>query len=166
MALILKKNGNIDHSAHEALRHGIARSTHWPAVEREFVKANPLCAVCANPKSAIQAHHIFPFHYCIALGRPDLELDFRNLISLCETEKGKPAQDHHLLIGHLDNFKSSNVSVINDTVIFHGMSMTEIEASDIWLVKKNNKLKLLDEMSDVEKSAFRALMDSTFPLAA
>jgi hypothetical protein len=34
-------------------------------------------------------HHIFPFHYCIALGRPDLELDDRNLITLCEDEQGK-----------------------------------------------------------------------------
>ena len=31
----------------------------------------------------VQVQHIFPFHYCVALGRPDLELDERNLITLC-----------------------------------------------------------------------------------
>ena len=57
-------------------------------------------------------HHIFPFHYCIALGRPDLELDDRNLITLCEDEAGKPGQNHHLLVGHLDDFESSNLAVV------------------------------------------------------
>jgi hypothetical protein len=28
-------------------------------------------------------------------GRPDLELDDRNLITLCENERDRPADDHH-----------------------------------------------------------------------
>ncbi len=45
--------------------------------------------------------NIFPFHYCIALGRPDLELGQRNLITLCEDEAGHPADNHHYEAGVL-----------------------------------------------------------------
>jgi len=44
------------------------------------------CKPGTNTRAGLQVHHIFPFHYCIALGRPDLELDDRNLITLCEDD--------------------------------------------------------------------------------
>ncbi len=158
-----------DHGAAEAARHGIARSPHWPAVERAFRAAHPHCLACAPdaPETAVQVHHRAPFHYVVALGRPDLELDPRNLVSLCETEEGRPAENHHLLIGHLGNFREGNLEVLEDAATtFHGMTAAQIHADPRWQAEiKTGRLKPLDEMSDAEKTAFRAMLDQRFPMA-
>lgn len=157
----------VDYCAEEAARHGIKRSDEWPRVEKEHLQLEPHCAACkpgTNTGAGLQVHHKFPFHYCIALGRPDLELDQRNLISLCEDEAGRPAEDHHLLVGHLDNFKSSNLVVDADArTAFYGMTADEIKKDPRWIAKKGDRLKLLDEMSQDEKDAFTKLMNTTFP---
>jgi hypothetical protein len=155
----------IDHGSIEAAKHGIARSPHWRAVEKQHLKSNPLCVACGKAsKAGLQVHHHFPFHYAIALGRPDLELDQRNLITLCETEVGKPGNNHHLDIGHLDNFKSSNLDVVTDArKTFHGMTSEQIEVDKRWRKKIANRLKPLNLMTGAEKKAFRKLMDSTYP---
>src|SRR5512141_1002133 len=75
-----------DCGAKVAAVHGIARSTHWDEVVREHLSRQPSCVCCcaervsikAQATHGVQVHHIFPFHYCIALGRPDLELYERN----------------------------------------------------------------------------------------
>lgn len=156
-----------DHGAVEALRHGITRSDHWPAVERAEREANPRCIACDPSASdyAIQVHHVNPFHYCIALGRPDLELDPRNLVSLCETEEGWPAQDHHLLIGHLGDFKEGNLKVREDAAgQYHGMANDAIRADAAWQSEEHDgRLKPLDQMSDDERRAFRARLDAELP---
>jgi hypothetical protein len=158
----------IDHGALEAIRTiKQARSPRWPSVERAHLAKNPHCACCESGKyvdAGQQVHHKFPFHYCIALGRPDLELDERNLITLCEDEAGRPGQNHHLLIGHLDNFKSSNLTVVVDaTHTFHGMNAAMIRASSVWKAKVDKRLKSLDLMSAEDKKEFTALMNKTFP---
>ena len=82
----------------EAARCGVARSSRWPRIEKLHLSLQPKCACCGDkmdPHAGMQVHHIFPFHYCIALGRPDLELDLRNLITLCENEPGQPAGPAH-----------------------------------------------------------------------
>ena len=108
-------------------------------------------------------HHIFPFHYCIALGRPDLELDDRNLITLCEDEAGKPGQNHHLLVGHLDDFESSNLAVVEDAATtFHGMDARDIKRDLTWLRKKANRLVPLERMTGADKEAFREAMNRRF----
>ncbi|MDA8413007.1 MAG: hypothetical protein M0023_04375 [Desulfobacteraceae bacterium] len=151
-----------DHTTAEAARHGIARSPHWPKVEKAFAAENPLCACCG--KGPIQVHHRFPFHYVIALGRPDLELDPRNLISLCESEKGIEDDNHHLLIGHLDDFKSSNMTVSDDVILFAGLTKEQISSDERWLLKKKIRLKLLDQMMDEDKAEFIQRMNEMFPL--
>src|SRR6185312_2603434 len=158
-----------DHGAAAAAEHGLARSPHWPHVEKAFRKAHPHCVACAPDASdhAVQVHHRAPFHYVVSLGRPDLELDPRNLVSLCETEEGKPAEDHHLLIGHLGNFRAGNLEVLEDAATtFHGMTSEAIRSDPRWLDKeKNGRIKPLDEMTDDEKAAFRVMLDVRFPLA-
>src|SRR5579863_6845544 len=119
----------VDHGEQEALRTGVRpRSPKWHGVEEAHLAKEPHCECCkpnTNEKAGVQVHHKFPFHYCIALGRPDLELDDRNLITLCEDEAGKPGQNHHLLVGHLDDFQSSNLAVVVDaTKTFFGMTAT------------------------------------------
>jgi hypothetical protein len=157
-----------DHGATEAARHGIARSSRWPHVEKAHLAAHPHCAACnpgSNMAGGMQAHHIFPFHYCIALGRPDLELDDRNLITLCETEEGRPGENHHLLIGHLDDFKSSNLQVVLDaSQTFLGMTAAAIKADHRWLAARAAKLKPLDRMTDEDKANFIAAMNTRFPI--
>jgi len=110
-------------------------------------------------------HHIFPLHYCIALGRPDLELDDGNLITLCEDEAGKPGQNHHLLVGHLDDFESSNLAVVEDAArTFHGMDATAINSDLTWLRKKASRLRPLQQMTAADKEAFREAMNRRLPL--
>ena len=110
-------------------------------------------------------HHIFPFHYCIALGRPDLELDDRNLITLCEDEAGKPGQNHHLLVGHLDDFESSNLAVVEDAArAFYGMDAEAIKSDMTWLRKKVSRLRPLQQMTVADREAFREAMNRRLPL--
>jgi len=160
----------IDHGALEGARLGVARSEHWPAVEKAFRDAHPTCAACADPevpRGAVQVHHINPFHYCLdpGIGRPDLELDPRNLISLCETEASEVEQNHHLDIGHLGNFKEGNLLVAQDAAgRYHGMTSVDIQKDADWLTEERvGRLKPLDEMSPAEKQAFRARLDQELP---
>lgn len=143
------------------------RSSHWPAVEHGFLAAHPHCECCSAseaPKAKMQVHHRIPFHYAVALGRPDLELDPRNLITLCETTAGDPAPNHHLLLGHLGNFKSDNLHVSEDVDTFAGMTHDQIINDPRWLARKAARLKPLDQMDDDDKQALRALMDKLYPL--
>jgi hypothetical protein len=71
----------------------------------------------------LQVHHIKPFHL-----HPNLELDPRNLITLCEL----PGRDHHLLIGHLDEWESYNVNVRDGAKRYHGKSADQIRANATW----------------------------------
>ena len=159
---------HVDHGAIEAARFGISRSPKWPAVEKAHLEKQPRCVCCkpgADTKAALQVHHIFPFHYCIALGRPDLELDQRNLITLCEDEEGKPGENHHLLVGHLDDFQSSNLSVVEDAkTTFYGIAAAAIRADPKWQAKEAKRLAPLDKMTPADKQAFKDAMNTRFPL--
>ena len=153
-----------DHGAAEAARHGVARSPHWPAVEKAFRKAHPACFACppGAPKHAISVHHKWPFHIVVALGRPELELDSRNLISLCETTHALKAENHHLLLGHLDDFRSFNPDVLQDAAVtFHGLTAEQIKADPRWLAKERKRP--LDELTDDEKTEIRAMLDRLYP---
>ena len=158
----------LDHGAIEAARNGITRSPEWPRVEHEHLQLQPHCEACkpgTNLQAKLQVHHIFPFHYCVALGRPDLELDQRNLITLCEDEAGNPADNHHLLVGHLDDFQSSNLDVVQDAqTTFQGMSAADIRNNLVWQQKEAARLKPLDQMIPQDKADFQSEMNSWFPL--
>ena len=151
-----------DNGAIVAQAHGIDRSEYWPEVEKAHKAMEPACAVCGIV-DAIQVHHVIPFHYAIHLGRSDLELDHRNLTSLCESESGKPEQNHHLLIGHLNNFKSSNTKVREDSQKYHGKTLQEIKESTEWQDEASKKMPLLDEMTPEQKKDLRETMDLLYP---
>jgi hypothetical protein len=154
----------VDHGHEEAMRTiGHGRSSHWPAVEKKFRAVHPQCVCClVTSIEHIQIHHRFPFHYCVALGRPDLELDARNLITLCEWPS-HPSPSHHLLIGHLDNFQSSNLEVAEDAITFRGMSEDAIRKDLRWIAKVAGRLKPLDQMTAEDKEAFTQRMNAVFP---
>lgn len=118
-----KTDRRIDHGAHIARQHGHERSPEWPRVAHEHLANEPACMVCGHRGHGLQVHHIKPFHL-----HPDLELDPNNLITLCELR----GRDHHLLIGHLDNWESHNVQVRADCKRYHKMSDTQIRAHPHW----------------------------------
>ena len=151
------------HGTDEAAIHGVKRSDKWHRVEKDFLAKNPTCAA-SGITVGNQAHHVIPFHFCILLGRPDLELDERNLINLSESEKGLKETNYHLLIGHADSFKSSNIHVREDAIAFYGKSADEIINSITWQDRVKDRLKSWDTMTDDDKKTLRALMDELYPL--
>ena len=116
----------LDPGAYAAAPFGIHRSSKWAEVVKEHLARQPTCVCCKSTQPRripVQVHHIFPFHYCVALGRADLELDERNLITLCSKSHNGIGDNHHLWVGHLDNFQSSNPYVVHDAEkVFVGMA--------------------------------------------
>lgn len=78
------------------------RSPHWPAVRRQHLLKEGFCRYCGGTKN-LEVHHIRPFHLA-----PTLELDPKNLITLCECF----GSECHLKIGHLGNWRSFNPNVM------------------------------------------------------
>jgi len=76
------------------------RSSGWSAVRKEYLRHNPVCAVCGSRKRR-EVHHIFDFSTS-----PSMELDWLNLVTLC--------RKHHILFGHLNFWQSINPSVMRD----------------------------------------------------
>lgn len=94
---------------------GATRSNQWPAVRAAHLAQFPNCAVCGGNKK-VEVHHKQPFHI-----NPALELDPSNLITLCE---GSGNGNHHLLFGHLGDFKSVNAEVEVDSKVWFGKIAT------------------------------------------
>ncbi len=116
----------VDHGTRIARAHGLARSPEWPRVAREHLLREPACAACGYRGPKLQVHHIKPFHL-----HPQLELDPRNLITLCAV-KGR---EHHLLLGHLDEWESYNEHVRADVKRFYRKSAAQIRADLAWQKK-------------------------------
>lgn len=116
----------IDEKTEKAL--DAKRSSKWPACERAFKKLHPFCAYCGGTLN-IQVHHVHQFRDMTAEQKgtdaPGGELDWDNLISLCENQP----EDHHLKIGHLGNFKHSNPNVREDCA----KHRAEMEALGTWV---------------------------------
>lgn len=83
---------------------GSARSSEWPSVRADFLKKHPTCEACGRDKY-LQVHHRQSF-----ATMPSLETDPNNLIVLCEGMES----NCHRLIGHLQNYKSLNETVVVD----------------------------------------------------
>lgn len=119
-----------DKGAEVAQKYGRARSPQWPEVAREHLLHQPGCAACGYEGQGLQVHHIRPFHLF-----PQLELDPTNLITLCEV-KGR---DHHLLLGHLDDWESYNLNVREDVGRFHNEKAKKIRANPTWQKEVQNR---------------------------
>lgn len=81
------------------------RSPKWSKVRKEHLKNNPRCRGC-NSQSDLEVHHIEPVHI-----NPEKELDPSNLITLC-------GRHCHITIGHLMDYKSWNINVVNDAAVY------------------------------------------------
>ena len=93
------------------------RSPDWRKVRDEHLEKFSECAACGSKKD-IQVHHIKPFHL-----HPELELNPKNLITLCMSSKW----ECHLTIGHGGSFKAYNPNVIEDAKKFCVSSATARE---------------------------------------
>jgi len=82
------------------------RSKHWRKTRNAYVKAHPHCAYCGSKKKP-QVHHIEDFST-----RPELELVWTNLMTLCMHNKC------HYSEGHLLSWKSINPDIRKDTADF------------------------------------------------
>jgi len=81
------------------------RSSKWQTVRNKWIKENPYCYACGSKKE-LQCHHIIPFS-----SNKNLELDIKNLVTLCTT--------CHFVFGHLHNYKNFNPEVIRDCQEHH-----------------------------------------------
>jgi len=120
---ILKRR---DYGAHVARQNGHERSPQWQRVRREHLLREPACVACGRKGRGLQVHHIKPFHL-----HPRLELDPRNLITLCEGR----GRDHHLLLGHLSSWESYNEHVRDDARRFYRKTGAQIRADSHWQKK-------------------------------
>ena len=140
------------------------RSPRWEETRREFVRQHPQCEVCARPAlGELNVHHIIPFDMAASCGRPDLELDPRNMITLCEG-----IQDHHLLLGHLGDRQSYNQHVRNDAKRFDciGQPSEKIRRAAWWIEAHEDRPMHLRGGSAADKAATKALLDRIFPRTA
>jgi len=81
---------------------GAKRSSKWPALEKKFLSEHPTCEACGVKAETV--HHRLPFHKY-----PRLELDERNLHSICEKHSC------HLMVGHLGSWASYNEDLVEDS---------------------------------------------------
>ena len=87
---------------------GKPRSPHWQTFREKFLQQNNFCAACGI-KKFLQVHHIKS--YC---QHPELELEWDNLITLCQA----PGRFHHFGIGHLYNYDRCNPHVREDAAFW------------------------------------------------
>lgn len=148
-------------------KRDVARSPHWPHVEK-FVKdmRKDRCDFLRDDQpsdGAIQIHHWHPFEDCKDAGRPELELCLENLFAACETEKDKPAENHHLIGCHLGDFKSFNAALKNCVGLWKGLKGDEIKARDDWKQMSASKPVEYHAMIPDAQKAFRDDLDKNMP---
>jgi 5-methylcytosine-specific restriction protein A len=152
----------IDYGAAVAAEHGLARSHHWPSLEKWMKRYfGDACQICG--KGPIQIHHWMPFHDCILAGRSELELTLENLTALCETEKDRPAEDHHVIAGHLCDFKSYNSNLLASIAAWKGLSGEAIKELNGWKLLAQAKPPSYPVMAPDVQAAFRATLDRILP---
>ena len=83
---------------------GNRRSALWPKVRAAFLREHPVCAACGVSKD-LELHHVRPYHL-----HPELELDFANLITLCDYA----GRGCHFCLGHLYDWRRWNPHVRED----------------------------------------------------
>ena len=83
---------------------GVTRSPQWGKVRRAWLLAHDRCACCST-KNDLEVHHIVPVHV-----DPTRELDGTNLVTLCRR--------CHLFVGHLGDWESWNVQVLEHAQVW------------------------------------------------
>lgn len=146
-AVVAKKDSDLD------------RSPKWPGVQKAHLKLEPKCVACGGIV-LLQVHHVVPFHFCIVIAnRPDLELDHRNLITLCQD----PKTDHHLLVGHEGNFQTYNPDVRRDAKACNSW-LKRLMNTTLDAMRLKKRPKTLAQMTVADKAAFVLRVNKLYPL--
>lgn len=90
-----------------------ARDPRWRAFRNKLTK-NSKCAICGTNKH-LRLHHKKPFHLF-----PELELDEKNVVVLCES----PSHNCHFIFGHLMNWSMYNHDLDNTIAYFQLITKT------------------------------------------
>lgn len=148
-----------------ALFHGIRRSGHWSTIEKNHLKKQPSCIVCGvgphtKPGVKLQVHHKYPFHFVSSVGRPDLELDERNLYTMCMEEE----RECHLVIGHLGSFLSYNPRLEYFVSLCRGLLIHQIKSMREWNDAVSARPIPLEDMCDQKKHGLLMELNRYMPL--
>lgn len=130
-----------------------------------FLRHNPACAITGTT-DATQAHHMVPYGHLCKIDREWLAEDQRIFIGLCETEKGKPEPNYHLLAGHAGSFEHANLHVEEDVAYYKAKgykATAEIEADPHYLARKASRFKRAEEMTDEDIKALQEYVDARWP---
>jgi hypothetical protein len=137
----------------------VLRSPHWDKLRGEVIKERGSKCEVSGATTDLEAHHIIPFHFCVILGRPELELEKKNLIIL-----SRGPVDIHLLLGHFDNFGSFNKDITDIEKWKEFIKNKKDLAHDPeYLQLKAKRPKLWDDMTTRDKTNLRKLMDKLYP---
>jgi len=133
------------------------RSPFWDERQRAHVKVQGYCLACLRTSPAVElnVHHKWPFHIVVQLGRPDLELDERNLYTLCEK--------CHLWIGHLDDWQSYNPNLLYWISLGRGLTEKQIEAMIRVQNQREKKPARFDKLSQLDRAGLRKKLDLQLP---
>ena len=85
----------------------LTRSSGWRKARKAHLKKHPRCAACGR-ENKLEVHHIVDFST-----QPGLELERRNLITLCDG-----GTHCHFVFGHLGNWRSINPFILKDAQWF------------------------------------------------
>lgn len=137
------------------------RSPHWGSLENWIKKHyGDVCEITGL--SPVQIHHEFPFHDCILAGRPELELTLENLHRLYSGGH-EAANGHHLIVGHLRDFRSYNPRLVHYLHKWKGLTTEQIQKLPEWKSMASRKPKSYSEMTPFLQDAFRQALDHRFP---
>lgn len=91
-AIALRSAAEAVRDAERSPTAAVPRSPGWHLVREQHVAANPVCVCCGGTRS-LEVHHVKPFHLY-----PELELDRKNLMTLCSDGPG--GMSCHRTVGH------------------------------------------------------------------
>ncbi len=169
----------VDHEqAHR--EHGLERSGHWPTVRKAVLESQleawrkKFPGFDEETKGVEwEVHHRIAFHFGALLGLGYIELDVRNLYVI-----PRHSADLHLLLGHLDDFRSFNVDVIQDLKrwggelwgghgklpLDHDATKAAITSDPGWLRKHLARPRSWNDMTEHDKRALAHLIRTELPL--
>ncbi|MGD0835988.1 MAG: HNH endonuclease [Polyangia bacterium] len=138
------------------------RHLKWEETRRSFILQHPHCEVCGGESlGELNVHHIVPYDVALQCGRPDLECDFRNLITLCEGD-----QNHHHVVGHLGDWHSYNLHVRRDAKRddCRGQPSERIMRRRWWLERYQDRPH--NVLDPDQTTAMRTVLDNLYPREA
>jgi len=100
-------------------------------------------------------HHIYPFHICRALDRPDLEYDHRNLVTLCK--------DHHWVLGHFTEWDCYNPYVKHLALRFFARPIKDVLNDPEWYRFRDERRLDIRFLSPEKIEELRTRLQEKFP---